>query len=69
MAKKKIEETAEEPKKEQGASALDVLNDKGHFVRTYTTDMEYPEGMDMVKSAEGYAKKIGGSVKKSAKSA
>ncbi|MCR4307127.1 MAG: hypothetical protein NUV80_01045 [Candidatus Berkelbacteria bacterium] len=64
MAKKKPE--GEEPKKEAGATALSVFDKDGHFVRTYTTEMQYPEGMTMVSSAEGYARKIQGSVKKAA---
>ena len=47
--------------KVEGAEALDVFDANGQFVRTYTVELH---GEKIVEYAEGFAKKIGGTVKK-----
>jgi hypothetical protein len=59
-------------KKVDGAEALDVFDEDGQFVRTYTeeqndaSDAKDASDKNFVEKAEEFAKKIGGSVKKRA---
>lgn len=65
MPRTKPEVGAEEPKKVQGASAVNVVwTENGREkTRTYTTELH---GERMVEYAESFAKKVGGEVKKAA---
>ena len=52
---------APEPEEEVTGAAVDVFNSHGAFVRTYSSEIH---GKDFKGLAEGFAKKIGGNVKK-----
>lgn len=64
MTKNKPEvgkEEIKEVEKKVGAKALAVYTNRDNYVRTFTAELH---GVDFVKLAEGFAKKIGGKVNK-----
>lgn len=49
------------PEEEVTGAAVDVLNSHGTFIRTFSAEVH---GKDFKGIAEGFAKKVGGTVKK-----
>lgn len=62
--KKEVKEEVKEVKvpKQKVVSAT-VLSGTGNIVRTYTEERHSEKGKSFVEKAEGYAKKIGGTVR------
>jgi hypothetical protein len=58
-----LEEKGEKAADKAGTAALAVYNASGQYVRTYTPD-QTDENKTFVEKAEGFAKKIGGEVRK-----
>ena len=59
--KEETKEEVKEVEKKVGAKALAVYTMKNQYVRTFSAELH---GLDFVKLAEGFAKKIGGKVEK-----